>query len=202
MIYFIVSILIIIDQLSKFIVVNYIKLNQEISIIDNFFKFTYVRNTGAAFGVLQNQKNLFIIITLIILFLLIYYYEKNKKVYSSLEIKIIYVLIIAGAIGNLIDRIFRGYVVDMLDFEVINYPVFNIADCFVVIGVALLIRKIIFYKENKEKYNKISKDFSRYKSKSGLKEVNENDELVKENYQEKVNDIFFQEEIEEDEMDM
>lgn len=128
-----------IDQISKNLVNLYMNLNQSISIINNFFSLTYVQNEGAAFSILSGHRLLFIILTIIALNI-IYLYIKDLK--TKFE-NIIYSLLIGGIIGNLIDRVLYGYVIDFLDFKFLgyNFAIFNLADSFIVISVLLLLIK-------------------------------------------------------------
>lgn len=127
------------DVISKLVVKHYLLLNQSKVIIKDFFSLTYVKNSGAAFSILDDNTFLVVIVSLIIILVLARYVYKNKDA-KKIE-KVAYSLILGGAIGNLIDRIFNGYVVDFLDFIFFgyNYPIFNLADTFIVIGVILLI---------------------------------------------------------------
>ena len=129
----------IIDLVSKLIVSNLMNVNDSIRIIKNFFYITYVRNTGAAFSIFSGEVLGLVIVSLIIISLIVYYIWKNKP-QSNLE-KIGYSLIIGGAIGNLFDRIFYGYVIDFFDFIIFgyDYPIFNLADSFIFVGVLLLV---------------------------------------------------------------
>lgn len=136
--------LIIFDQIIKYLVINNLSLGSSLSIIDNFFYVTYIRNTGIAFGLFQNKNIFMIIIISIIIILLLIFYKKEKNKHLTLNISI--VLIISGAIGNLIDRIIRGYIVDYINFTF--WPAFNLADSFVVIGSILLGFYVIFILEN------------------------------------------------------
>lgn len=136
--------LIIFDQIIKYLVINNLSLGSSLSIIDNFFYVTYIRNTGIAFGLFQNKNIFMIIIISIIIILLLIFYKKEKNKHLTLNISI--VLIISGAIGNLIDRIVRGYIVDYINFTF--WPAFNLADSFVVIGSILLGFYVIFILEN------------------------------------------------------
>ena len=129
-----ICIITIIDQLSKFFVESNL-INIRIPVIDNIFYLTYLQNTGGAWGILENNKMIFIIAIPIILIAIIIYLLKSKNI-SKLE-RIGFCVLIGGAIGNYIDRIARGYVVDFIDF--IIWPVFNIADIAVVVGVGLII---------------------------------------------------------------
>ena len=132
-------ILLVIDQISKILIVKLIDINQGIEVIKNFFYLIYTHNTGAAFSILTGQRIFLILIAVVILIIIINYIRKNK-VKEKLDI-ISFSLIIGGSLGNLIDRIVRGYVVDFLDFKIFGYdfPVFNLADTFIVVGVFLLL---------------------------------------------------------------
>lgn len=138
--------LIIFDQVSKLFITNYFEVGDSLTIINNFLKFLYIKNTGAAFGLFMNNIFILIIITNILLVYLIIELKKNinNKIFViSLS------LIISGALGNLIDRIFRGYVVDFISFTLFNkeMAIFNIADIFITIGVTILLVHI--FKEGK-----------------------------------------------------
>ena len=134
---------IMLDQLFKYLVINNIAFASSIHIIRNFFRLTYVQNTGGAFSIFSNNIILLIVITIIVLGTLIYLIRSNKKI-SKLDI-VIYGLLLGGIIGNLIDRIFRGYVIDYLDFNFgsYNFPVFNLADICIVISCIGIIFKIL-----------------------------------------------------------
>ena len=114
-------------------------VNSSITIIKNFFNITYVKNIGAAFSILSGSRILLIMIALIAIYIIYKLLVKNKNL-NKINI-INYSLLIGGIIGNLIDRIIRGYVVDYLDFTIFNYnfPIFNIADICIVISCILLI---------------------------------------------------------------
>ncbi len=132
------STLLIIDIIIKIIVKKFMIVNESIKLIDDFFYITYVKNNGAAFSILKGKKIFLIIFSLIIIISLIIYLYKKKDV-KKLE-SVSYSLLLAGAIGNLIDRIVYGYVVDYFNFYIFNYdfPIFNLADSFIVIGILLL----------------------------------------------------------------
>lgn len=142
----IVTILLVaVDQLTKLYAINTVKPQGTITVIDNFYYFTYVENRGAAFGMLQNQRILFIAVTLIIFAIfgyILYKYKIEGKVFFTAI-----VLIFGGGIGNLIDRIFRGYVVDFLQFSFFP-PVCNVADYFITVGAVLLMISVLFCKKN------------------------------------------------------
>ena len=143
---FITIICIILDQFTKHLVVQNLKNNPPMVIIDNFLTFTYLENTGAAFGILKNRRWIFILITIISIFLISYILFKYKNKLQTIN-TIALSLILGGAIGNLIDRIRLGYVVDFVSmrfFNRYNFAVFNLADTFVVIGSIIIIIFILF----------------------------------------------------------
>lgn len=138
-VYIIALISLIIDQIVKILVSNYLILGQTTKIINNFFYLTYVQNTGAAFSILIGYRYILIIITLIFLY---YLYKYTKKQTNPNKLAILsHGLLLGGIIGNLIDRIIYGYVIDYLDFMIFNYnfPIFNLADTFIVIGCIILV---------------------------------------------------------------
>lgn len=131
-------ILVFIDQIVKILLNNSIKLYDSIVIIKNFFSITLVHNNGAAFSILENNKILLIGIAIAALFLIIIFFIKDKKLNNS-DI-VIYSMLMGGIVGNLIDRVVYGYVIDYLDFKIINYnfPIFNFADILIVVSIMLL----------------------------------------------------------------
>lgn len=142
-----------IDQIAKEIIIKNI-FNSSIEIIKGFLSFTYVENTGGAYGIGSNNILMFIIINVIIIGILIKFVISKREEISTILLVAIS-LIIAGGMGNLIDRIFRGYVVDFIDINpVFKYPVFNIADIFVVTGCIVIAIDLIYRtikSENQEK---------------------------------------------------
>ncbi|MFA5093405.1 MAG: signal peptidase II [Candidatus Omnitrophota bacterium] len=141
MVLIIVASVIILDQVSKFLATSFLQLNTPLVLINNFFNLTLVYNRGAAFGLFQHQLLLFIAISILAI-VIILFNLKNKA--NSLIFKLSLSLILGGAVGNLIDRIRFGYVVDFLDFRV--WPVFNLADSFITIAAVLLFWELIFTK--------------------------------------------------------
>jgi|TARA_B100001964_G_C14215486_1_gene592562 signal peptidase II len=128
-------IIILLDQITKFLIKINFKLNESLSIIKNIFHLTYTHNFGAGFGILQNQQWILIFISIIVIGVIFYYFDRIKDKETLLQIIVGFIL--GGTIGNLIDRISYGFVIDFLDFRI--WPVFNLADSFVTIGVAGLI---------------------------------------------------------------
>lgn len=144
MIYFIIAlVLIALDQLSKWIIVTKMYIGQSFPIIENVFYITSHRNRGAAWGILEGQMWFFYIVTVIVVGVLIYFLRTWAKGKTMLSIGISFM--IGGAVGNFIDRLFRGEVVDFIDVYIFsyNYPIFNIADSALVIGVILMVIQIL-----------------------------------------------------------
>ncbi len=135
--------IIIIDQLTKFLINQNIEHLKSFQIIKNFFYFTNAHNNGAAFSFLSGYNLLFIFITLIAIYLIDKYIEKNFSFY----------ILLGGIIGNLIDRLIFGYVRDFLDFRIFNYnfPIFNISDICICLGIFLIIIKTIKEDKNDNK---------------------------------------------------
>lgn len=127
--------IIILDQLSKFLVKINFSLNESVPVIGDIFHLTYIHNFGAGFGILQNQRSLLVIISIAVAAFIFYYAKKVKEEERLLQLLLGFVL--GGTIGNLIDRIFFGYVADFFDFMI--WPIFNIADSFVTIGIIGLV---------------------------------------------------------------
>lgn len=148
-------ILVCIDQISKIVVIN--NLNKfPIQVIKNFISFNYCENRGVAFSMGDGNVSLFIILNIILIGGLIYYYEKNKQEFNKFSTLSI-TLVIAGGFSNLLDRIFRGFVVDFIDIsELFDFPVFNIADIFIVVGIIGLMFSIITSTERNTKNEKNS----------------------------------------------
>ncbi len=142
----VIAFLVGLDQLTKHYIRVNIPLGQSNELVGDFFYFTHVENTGAAFGMLKNGRYFFIILTLVMLTVMVYFLVKKNQKWLRLSIT----FIIGGAVGNLIDRVLFGQVTDFFDFYIFqyNYPVFNIADVCVNIGSILLFFYLIFiYKE-------------------------------------------------------
>ncbi len=133
------------DQFTKSIAFTKLKPIGSVTVLNNIFDLTYVENRGAAFGILQDGRWFFVILTSIVIGLIIYYYRKlpNEKPYSYVKFSL--VLICSGAIGNYIDRLLNGYVVDFFHFRLIEFPVFNLADIYVVIGTLTFSVILLFF---------------------------------------------------------
>ena len=142
LLFFIAFLIISLDQIWKYIMVNILTYGHSVPLIKGFFSLTLVFNTGAAFGILPGKHNLFLILqafTIILIFVL-YIKSKNKN-----EWILPVALLIGGTFGNFIDRIQYGYVVDFFDFywHTYHWPAFNFADATICMGVVLLIAKVV-----------------------------------------------------------
>lgn len=151
----ILALLVIIDQLIKIIMEVWLKPVSHCGVVNGFFGFTYLQNRGAAFGVMQNGTVVLSIITAVVIAVGLYFLL-SKRIKSKVEYVSIG-LIISGGLGNLIDRIFRGYVVDFIDVEFMNFPIFNFADCLVTVGAGILIVYLIYTLINESKKEKAAK---------------------------------------------
>ena len=146
--FIVMALLVLIDQLTKYAAATRLADAPKV-IIPGVFELTYVRNYGAAFGILQNARSFFIAVTLIMIAIIVIVLRKvpDRKRYHALTIALF--VLMAGATGNLIDRMMHTYVVDFLYFSLIDFPVFNAADIFVVCSVIFLIILMLFvYKKD------------------------------------------------------
>lgn len=140
--------LILLDQVTKLLALQNLKGQNPVTLIRDVFQLLYVENRGAAFGILQNRQWVFLIITVIVLAALVWALPKIPQERHFLPLTLCLCFIGAGAVGNMIDRIFRGYVVDFFYFKLIDFPVFNVADIYVTTAAVILIVLIVFlYKE-------------------------------------------------------
>lgn len=128
--------LIILDQLSKLWIVNHIALGEVQSFLSPIFSLTYVRNYGAAFSMLQNQQWFFALVTFVVVGAAIYYLIKNIKGHWLLLLGLM--LVISGGLGNFLDRVRLGYVVDMVQLDFVDFAIFNVADSYLTVGVVVL----------------------------------------------------------------
>lgn len=142
-------ILVITDQLTKHLAVVRLKNQAAYNLINGILEFNYLENRGAAFGVLQNQKYFFVFVALIFIGVIVFVLIKvpaQKKYYS---LNILLVMIAAGAVGNMIDRVRYDYVVDFIYLVCIQFPIFNVADIYVTTATVILVFQILFvYKTN------------------------------------------------------
>jgi signal peptidase II len=131
-----VVIVLLIDRITKLWVVSKMELSETIPVINGFFHITYIKNSGAAFGILANMRWGFVIVTVLVLTAIFYMAVKTSR--EDRYLTMIYGMITGGALGNLIDRVRTGLVIDFFDFRGIWPYIFNVADSFVVVGVILL----------------------------------------------------------------
>ncbi|MED0714535.1 signal peptidase II [Aeribacillus sp. FSL K6-1121] len=149
--YLIALFVIALDQWTKWLIVKNMEIGESIEIINGFLYITSHRNKGAAWGILQNQMLFFYVITIIVVVAIIYYMQKYAKQNAMLGVALS--LMLGGAIGNFIDRLFRKEVVDFIHTYIFgyNFPIFNIADSSLTIGVILLFIYFLFFEEKKQK---------------------------------------------------
>jgi signal peptidase II len=148
--------LITIDQVTKYLAVQFLRPLESVELIPGIFNLTYVENEGAAFGLFQGARWFFVILGVFVLGVIVYYYTQlpNKKKYNTARLSLI--LIASGAIGNLIDRFRVGYVVDFFHADIIDFPVFNVADTFVVVGSFIMVFLILFvFNEKKSRKSSV-----------------------------------------------
>ena len=137
-------VLLLIDQLTKLWAVKILKPIGSIKIIHNVLEIYYVENRGAAFGIMQNKQWFFLIITLAVLVGLLWISGKIPEEKHFIPLKACLYFVGAGAVGNMIDRVFRKYVVDFIYFSLINFPVFNVADCYITVSTVILLIALFF----------------------------------------------------------
>ncbi|MBH5316881.1 signal peptidase II [Paenibacillus sp. GSMTC-2017] len=167
--YYLVSVIVlIIDFATKKIIATKLDLYEEISVIGNFFLITSHRNTGAAFGIMKDQRSFFIVATIVIVTALVWYLHTMRKV-GKTPLLLGLSLVLGGAIGNFVDRVRFGEVVDFFKFNFGSYtfPIFNIADSAIVIGVGLiLLDTLISMKEEKKQLAQVDKEQKEHEKQS------------------------------------
>lgn len=155
------AVVFVLDRISKVGVLKYVlgldfpntaEFGRSVPVIGDVFHITYYGNTGMAFGMLADNKVLLIGLCTVILAVLIYVIYRLKP--QGLLATLSFGMVIGGAIGNVFDRILYGFVIDFLDFRLINYPIFNVADCFVVVGTVLLAVYILFFAKEEDEVGK------------------------------------------------
>ena len=142
-----ISILLLIglDQFVKFLITSHMALYDTKPVIKQVFHITYIQNKGAAWGSLQGKRYFLLAITILVLAFLVYFYVRMLKLNKYKDLRILFIFVFSGAAGNMIDRIRLGYVIDMFDFRLINFPVFNVADIYVTVSVVCFAVLILFY---------------------------------------------------------
>lgn len=150
LIFFVVGLLaaISLDQWTKYLAVLHLKGNGPFVLLDGVFEFYYSENRGAAFGIMQGKQGIFFLIAAAVIVVVLYLLFRMPTSKRYLPFTACLFLLVSGAAGNMIDRLTQGYVVDFLYFKLIDFPIFNMADCYVVIStVSLILLFLFFYKE-------------------------------------------------------
>ncbi len=145
----IICLLIAIDQFTKYLATSLMETGP-IALIDGVFELQYLENRGAAFGILQNKQWVFLVIGVVLIIFITVFFLRLPKTKRFVALKICLIFIVAGAIGNMIDRVLLNYVIDFLYFSLINFPIFNVADIYVSCATVLLGVLILFYYKEDE----------------------------------------------------
>lgn len=135
------------DQITKYLVLTYIPLHAQVQVLPGVVGLTYVRNEGAAFSSFEGQQWLFALIFILFTVGVVWEYKKKAMPFTAFERWCI-AAIYGGGLGNMIDRVRFGYVVDMIQTEFMDFPVFNVADCFITCGCIALIFHLVFFNRN------------------------------------------------------
>ena len=146
------ALLVLLDQATKLAAVSALKDGGPYVLIPGVFQLQYLENRGAAFGLLQNARIFFLAVTLIALAAVIYVLVRLPLKRRYIVLRFLMVLIAAGAVGNMIDRVFLGYVRDFLYFSLIDFPIFNVADIYVTCATILLILLLLFYYKEEDDF--------------------------------------------------
>ena len=150
-------VLIWLDQFTKKLAVTHLKDQDPFVIWDGVFELHYLENRGAAFGMLQGQRTFFLIVGVIVFALVVYLFCNMSKDAKFWPLRLIAVAVLAGAWGNMIDRMLYAYVVDFFYFKLINFPIFNVADIYVSVGTVILAVLILFYYKDEDMDNLLVK---------------------------------------------
>ena len=143
------GVLILLDQITKYLARRDLG-EAGYSIIDGVFKLSLVENKGAAWGMFQGGVDILSIISIILIIVLVFFFIKIPEGKRYFLIRLLVTIVFAGAIGNEIDRLFVGYVTDFLYFELIDFPVFNVADCYITVGMILFAILMLFYYKDED----------------------------------------------------
>lgn len=159
-----VVLLVVLDQFTKYLACEYLQDKPAFKIIDGILELNFLKNSGAAFGMLQNQKVFFILVAVLILIIIAYvlFRMPDDKKYNVMHFLL--VLIASGAAGNMIDRVRQDYVVDFIYFVIINFPIFNVADIYVTVSTFLFVVLFLFY------YNENDFSFLSFKQQKKFRE--------------------------------
>ncbi|MGF6989059.1 signal peptidase II [Lachnospiraceae bacterium PF1-21] len=137
--------LVALDQLTKVLAVHFLKDKAPVVLIDNVLEFYYLENSGAAFGILQGKIIFFLISFIVVIFLFVMFARRVPLTKQFLPLRACILFIMAGALGNMIDRLRFQYVIDFIYFKLIDFPIFNVADIYVTVSVIVLVLLIFFY---------------------------------------------------------
>lgn len=159
-----VVLLVALDQFTKYLACEYLQDKPAFKIIDGILELNFLKNSGAAFGMLQNQKVFFILVAVLILIIIAYvlFRMPDDRKYNVMHFLL--VLIASGAAGNMIDRVRQDYVVDFIYFVIINFPIFNVADIYVTVSTFLFVVLFLFY------YNENDFSFLSFKQQKKFRE--------------------------------
>ncbi|MCI8549354.1 MAG: signal peptidase II [Lachnospiraceae bacterium] len=161
-------VLVLLDQWTKFLAAEHLKGQADIPLIKNVFELSYLENTGMAWGLFAGGRWAFLAGTLLVLALIFYLLIKAPLTKRYQPLRIILTVLAAGAVGNLIDRLVHGYVVDFFSFCLIHFPIFNVADCYVVISGILFVLFFLFYYKDEDLVYLVPSFFNRKKDKGDL----------------------------------
>lgn len=159
-----IAALLIFDRITKYLAVIYLKDTPGVTLIEGVLRLFYLENRGAAFGMLQGAQPVFWVLTAVFLIAAVWFFRRVPKTSRYTPLNVCVAFLVSGAIGNFIDRIINQYVVDFIYFEIIDFPIFNVADIYVSLSViALLLLVLFYYKEGefsflKAKKKKITED--------------------------------------------
>lgn len=138
------------DQWTKSLAVLHLKDKNPLVLADGIFELLYSENRGAAFGMMQGRQVFFLLVAAVVIAAVLYVFYRMPADRRYLPLRFCLVLIASGAAGNTIDRVVQGYVVDFLYFKLINFPIFNVADCYVTVATGCLIVLMLFYYKEEE----------------------------------------------------
>lgn len=145
-----VILLVLLDQYTKLLAITHLKGRESFVIIEDVFELEYLENRGAAFGIMQNQRWFFVVLTVLMLVMIAYLFVMTPKNKKYMPLNICMVFLVAGAIGNFIDRLFRGFVVDFFYFSLIDFPIFNVADIYVTVTFFALVLLVFGYYKDED----------------------------------------------------
>lgn len=146
----VLSFLVALDQITKLAVRINLTDGREITLIPKVLKFVFHKNDGAVWGIMSGKTILLTVITILILILMIWFYFRIPTKRRFFALQLILIFVAAGAVGNLMDRITLGYVTDFIYFELIDFPVFNVADCYITVSAFLLVFLVLFFYKEEE----------------------------------------------------